>query len=92
MTAEVDERCGTYAGAMRHTRLREPLCDGCRKAQREYMRDFRARRGPGHDRWWNKTRSAALELLAEEYPARFRELLAEVRKGGPAPWDPGDAS
>jgi len=89
VSASTDERCGTYAGAMQHARLKEPACDACRKAKREYMRDFRARKGPANDRWWTRTRHAALERLAEEYPERFRELLAEVRKSGPTPWDPG---
>jgi hypothetical protein len=55
------------------------------------MRDFRARKGPANDRWFSRTRGAALERLAAEYPERFRELLAEVRESGPAPWDPDGA-
>jgi hypothetical protein len=90
VSAEVDERCGTYAGVMQHRKLKEPACDECREAQREYMHAFRARKGPGNDRWWGRTRNTALQRLAEEYPERFRELLAEVRKDGPTPWDPGD--
>ena len=53
------------------------------------MRGLRARRGPGYDRWWNKTRVAAMQRLAGEYPERFAELLAEVRRETPTPWDPG---
>ena len=87
MTAEVDERCGTYAGAVRHAHLKEPACDACLAAKREYMRAFRARTGPARDRWWTRTRHAAMQRLAEEYPERFRELLAEVRKSEPTPWD-----
>jgi hypothetical protein len=91
MTATPDERCGTYAGVQRHRRRREPACNECREAKRQYMRDFRARKGPANDRWWISTRRAALQLLAEEYPERFGELLTEVRKSGPTPWDPDDA-
>ena len=87
-----DERCGTYAGVQQHRKLKESACDACREAQREYMRALRARMGPARDRWWNRTRHAALELLAAEYPERLRELLAEVRKDGPTPWDPGGTS
>ena len=79
MTSAPDKRCGTYAGVSRHYQLGEPVCDDCREAGRQYMRDYRARRGPARDRWWNNTRSAALELLAAECPERFGELLAQVR-------------
>ena len=88
VSAEVDERCGTYAGVQQHRLRRESACDECREAQREYMRALRARTGPAKDRWWSRTRGAALELLAGEYPERFSELLAEERKSGPPPWDP----
>lgn len=88
MTVEADERCGTYAGAVRHKRCKEPMCEPCRVAYRDYMRDYRSKTGPGRDRWWNKTRAAALECLAQEYPERFGQLLAEARKSGPTPWDP----
>ena len=79
--------CGTYGGAQRHKRAGEPLCEPCRLAYRDYMRDYRSKTGPGRDRWWNKTRSAALERLAAEYPGRFNELLAELRREGETPWD-----
>ena len=83
-----DERCGTYAGVQQHRKRREPACEPCREAAREYMRDLRARKGPARDRWWNRTRVAAMERLAAEYSGRFSELLAEERRAGPTPWDP----
>ena len=87
-TTETDERCGTYAGVQQHRKRKEPACDECRKAAREYMSELRVRKGPARDRWWARTRGAALERLASEYPERFRELLAETRASGATPWDP----
>jgi hypothetical protein len=40
------------------------------------------------DRWWVKTRSAALEQLAREYPERYTEILAKLRRDDPGPWGP----
>ena len=91
MTTASDERCGTYAGVQRHRKLKESACDACREAQREYMRALRARMGPARDRWWNRTRHAALERLAGEYPERLAELIAEERAKVQTPWDPGVA-
>jgi hypothetical protein len=92
VSVKADERCGTYAGAQQHRRRKEPACDECREAQREYVRSLRARQGPAKDRWWVRTRHSAMERLAGEYPVRFGELLAEERKSGPTPWDPEDTS
>lgn len=33
-------KCGTKAGFRMHQRYDEPLCDGCRKAQADYMRTY----------------------------------------------------
>jgi hypothetical protein len=90
VTTVLRETCGTYAGYQQHTLRKEPACGPCKEAARQHTRDLRARRGPANDRWWNRTRGAALQRLAEEYPERFRELLAEERKSGPTPWDPGE--
>lgn len=60
-----------------------------KEAARQYMRDYRSRKGSGPDKWWNSTRDTALRRLAAEYPERFAELLAEVRgESGSTPWDP----
>ena len=88
----VPGNCGTPAGAQRHRRRGEPICQACRDATAEAMRNFRNRRGAGYDKWWNSTYAAAQRLLAAEYPARFAELLAEVRRERPTPWDSGEAS
>jgi hypothetical protein len=91
VTADLRESCGTYGGYQQHGLRKEPPCERCKEAARKYKQDYRNRKGPGYDRWWNKTRGRALELLAAEYPGRFRELLAEVRREtGPTPWDPGE--
>lgn len=38
------DRCGTYAGYVHHLRHHVPTCAPCRKAQCEYMADYRAQR------------------------------------------------
>lgn len=79
--------CGTYAGVQRHNRLGEPVCDDCRTARRDYMREYRRRQGPNADKWWNRTRYEALHRLAEEYPVRYAVILAEVRRESSSmPW------
>jgi len=32
--------CGTRSGARRHRRLKEPLCEACRDAERAYKRSY----------------------------------------------------
>lgn len=38
------ERCGSYAGYVHHLRHHVPTCAPCKKAQREYMAEYRANR------------------------------------------------
>jgi hypothetical protein len=87
-----DVRHGTYGGAQKHRRLNEPVCAECLEAQRDYKRDYRSQRGLDPDKWWNKTHQLALRQLAREYPERFAEVLAEVRREQPStPWDAPEA-
>jgi hypothetical protein len=39
------ENCGTYAGWNEHQRNHEPACDRCKRAQADYMREWRLRTG-----------------------------------------------
>lgn len=62
-----------------------------REAARERMRQRRAG-VPGareRDRWWVRTRYAALQQLCEEHPQRFAEILQEIRRDSPGPWERG---
>lgn len=71
---------GTYGGYQKCVGRPEGSCEPCRKAAREYIRQYR--KDPSvreKDRFANKTRTRALERLAKEYPARFLEILDEVR-------------
>jgi len=85
------DNCGTPTGAQQHRKRGEPTCQACKDAERDYMRNFRRRRGADHDRWWNSTYAAAQRRLVAEYPEQFARLLAEVRSETPAPWDPGES-
>jgi hypothetical protein len=82
--------CGTYAGLQAHKKRREEPCQPCKDAGAAYVRAYRsaspARRAA--DRWWTRTRHAALERLAREYPERFQAILAEERTVTPNPWRP----
>ncbi len=44
MMVQRRKTCGTYAGAIAHTRYDDDLCAGCREAQRTYMREYRRRK------------------------------------------------
>ncbi len=90
--AEVVDHCGTCAGAQRHRKRGEPICQACKDANAAYMRDLRSQRGAEYDRWWNSTYAAAQRRLVAEHPRRFAELLYEVRKEIPGPWNPGEQS
>jgi hypothetical protein len=72
---------GTRNGWQECRKRSQGACTPCNDANTAYMREYRAgdsiRRRK--DRWWNNTRSAALERLVAEYPQRFTEILAEVR-------------
>jgi hypothetical protein len=72
---------GTYAGWQKHRKRGETPCTACRDAAAQYMRDHRAANVGARrkDRWWNNTRNRALGRLAAEYPARFSEILTEIR-------------
>ena len=41
----ITEKCGTYAGWNVHQRCAEPPCPECRRAQAEYMQQWRLRTG-----------------------------------------------
>ena len=78
--------CGAYAASQQHRKRGEALDAACLAAQRDYVLDYRQRRGPEDDRWWVRTRAAAMQRLADEYPRRFVELLADERsKARPRP-------
>lgn len=34
---------GTYAGLQQHNKAKEPVCQPCREAGRQYMREYRRR-------------------------------------------------
>jgi hypothetical protein len=71
--------CGTYGGYQRHKRRGETPCGGCRQANREYGRRYRAERPEVRQQELadNRARSRALWRLAEECPDRFRQLVVE---------------
>lgn len=71
--------CGTYAGAQRHYRSGEDICDECRIARNEYQRKHR-KTNP-NDRERNKARARALWRLAAMHHDDFERLYVdEYRK------------
>lgn len=71
-------RHGTYGGYQAHRILDEEPCDDCREASAAYHRKYRespsVRRKMARE---NAARSRAVWRLAAEFPARFKELVAE---------------
>ena len=79
MSARSSSACGTYAGAQQHRKRGEEVCQPCRNAAAAYLRDWRARnpQSRAKERQQNNARSRALWRLADEFPDRFRELVAD---------------
>lgn len=76
-----DPRHGTYAGSLKHRHDGSPICDPCRVARNEYMREHRkvnANQAVSRD-----ARSRALSRLAQthrdEYVALYAQELAKAR-------------
>lgn len=72
-------KCGTRSGYVAHVARKEPSCEDCRRAHREYMRtryresaDVRAASSRQ-----SSIRAKALGRLAALHPEEFRRLLAE---------------
>jgi hypothetical protein len=64
---------------MSEQRAPTTTCDGCRQANREYQRRYRAERPDVRQQEAadNRARLRALRRLAEEFPDRFRQLVVE---------------
>lgn len=74
-----DERHGTYAGAMQHTRAHEPLCEPCRKARNVYHREYRGANPDKYadEREQHRVQDKARRRLARLFPVEFRLLVAD---------------
>lgn len=81
-----DPRHGSYAGAQKHRKDNEPLCDPCREALNAYMANYRkshpAARQKG--RAYSVAYHRALSRLANEHRDRFWVLLDEETGKEPA--------
>lgn len=74
---------GTLTGYSWHRHWKENPCEACKKAKRDYSRNAaRAKKeaelqeAPRKQAW-----QRACARLADEYPARFREILTEEMRG-----------
>ena len=73
---------GTYAGVNQHNREGSPLCDACREARNEYMRERRQRNGDEIrrlQRFTEKSMNRAKAILIQRHNAEFKKILAQVR-------------
>lgn len=73
-----DPRHGTYAGAKAHEYAGEKPCPACKRANAEYMAQWRKRTKIN----WRARRNArgrALDALARMYPDDFERLYVEER-------------
>ena len=80
-------RCGTLPGYDAHLRRKEATCDACRAANAVAQREYRDNRAGARERsrYWKRTKTAAWQRLADEFPDRFQEILDEVRTAEPPP-------
>lgn len=69
--------CGTNAAYVRHIAAGEETDQACKDAHAQYANDHRTAAAAG------TVRRAALDLLASEYPARFREIYTGLVLGQP---------
>lgn len=71
---------GTVAGYHRHRRAGEPQCAECRRAQNEYVQEWRRRPGTQDPRRaYARAKGRALQRLLRLYPAEFATLMNEER-------------
>lgn len=56
-------KCGTVAGARRHHRNKTPLCSPCRRAWRDYQREY-ARQRRGFKRRYKVEKAATIKVCA----------------------------
>lgn len=74
--------CGTYAAYVRHIQKGEQPDEACRLANSRYKREYRASRPDvrAREQAAVRARNRALELLAREYPARFLQIMDDLRE------------
>lgn len=76
--ARANTTCGTYGGYQRHKRQGTQPCWSCIEANRAYTAQWRANpERREREKRRENARKRALWRLAQEYPARFRQLVAE---------------
>lgn len=75
----VEDWHGTTAGWNRHNRDHIPMCDPCRKAHADYMRDYRRNNTQAREKNNRLTRAQtrALWRLKDLHPDEFQALVAE---------------
>jgi hypothetical protein len=68
-----DARCGTTAGATRHSKNGDPPCDACRAAKAEYDRRWRsAPEAARRNRLHAKAQARAMQTLRLAHPDEYR--------------------
>jgi hypothetical protein len=82
----VRDQCGTNYGYKLHVDNGEEPCKPCRDGHRKYTNEYRSDPAVAAvAAWYTRTRAKALQQLAREYPARFLEILDELREADPKP-------
>ncbi len=72
---------GTYGGAQLHRKRGEDMCDPCRKAAADYMRQYRRNRPDKYaqQRAVQDARGRALTRLAARHSVEFAAIYEEER-------------
>ncbi len=75
-----DPRCGTPAGATRHSDRGELPCEACAKAKADYDKDWREQPvNKLRNRLCAKAQARAKTELQRRYPELYRELYVQFR-------------
>ncbi len=68
---------GTRGGYYAHRRLKDPPCDECRAAINEYVKEYRARKGPERSRKLETIRRKALAALRDLHRDEYERLVEQ---------------
>lgn len=77
MTDEINH--GTYSGYQKHKRLRVPICDECREANRVYHAQYR--KDPGtmaRERERNRIADVARRMVVARHLDEYYEIVDEL--------------
>ena len=78
----IRKQCGTYAGVAQHNKHGEYLCDPCKVANREYIKDYRKKNPEAMKKQTAaaKVRARTLTILAQRHLLEYRQIYTDIKK------------